>query len=78
MVQQQMVKISVEVRSGAARFRVGVQARSIHKALSLVGGMYPRGVVGVAFPVEPQGIFERGTSAPAGVVGHGHTRRAAA
>ena len=48
--QEKMVRISVEVRSGTARFRVGVQAPSIREALGVVGGRYPRGVVGVAFP----------------------------
>jgi hypothetical protein len=31
-----MVKISIEVRSGAARFNVAVQAESIQRAVSLV------------------------------------------
>ena len=55
--QKQMVRISVEVRSGTARFRVGVQAKSVRKALGMVGGRYPQGVVRVAFPVEPEGFF---------------------
>ena len=69
MEQQQMVKISVEVRSGTARFRVGVQAESIRRALSMVGGRYPRGEVRVAFPTEREGYFVREPSAPAGMVG---------
>jgi hypothetical protein len=55
--QKQTVRLSVEVRSGTARFRVGVQAQSIREALSVVGGRYPHGVVRVAFPVEPEGFF---------------------
>ena len=55
--QKQMVRISVEVRSGTARFRVGVQAPSIRKALGVGGGRYPHGVVEVAFPIEPEGFF---------------------
>ena len=55
--QQKMVRISVEVRSGSTRFRVGVQAPSIRKALSVVGGRYPRGVVEVAFPIKPENFF---------------------
>ena len=51
------MRFSVEVRSGTARFRVGVQARGIRKALGVVGGRYPQGVVEVAFPVEPEGFF---------------------
>ena len=57
MERQRRVKFSVEVRSGTARFRVGVRAQSIRKALSVVGGRYPQGVVEVAFPIEPEGFF---------------------
>ncbi len=55
MEHQRGVRLSVEVRSGTARFRVGVQAQSIREALGVVGGRYPRGVV--AFPIEPEGFF---------------------
>ena len=58
--QQEMVRISVEVRSGTARFRVGVQAQSIREALSVVGERYPGGVVEVVFPIEPEGSFVHG------------------
>jgi hypothetical protein len=68
--KRETVKVSVEVRSGNARFRVGVRAQSIGKALSLVAGSYPRGVVRVAFPIEPEGFFVREPSAPARVLGH--------
>ena len=57
--QKQKVRISVEIRSGTARFRVGVQAQSIREALGVVGGTYPHGVVEVAFPIEPEGFFVR-------------------
>ncbi len=67
--KRQMVKVSVEVRSGAARFRVGVQAPSIREALSLVGGKYPHREVGVAFPMEPERFFVREPPALAGIVG---------
>lgn len=76
--QLKMVRVSVEVRSGAARFRVGVQAESIRKALSMVAGRYPQGVVRVAFPIEPEGFFVREPLAPAGVVGHERTHEVAA
>ena len=68
--QQTLVRISVEVRSGTARFRVGVQAKSIRKALGMVGGRYPHGEVRVLFPIEPEGFFVHEPSAPARVVGH--------
>jgi hypothetical protein len=67
-MSQRMVKISVEVRSDTARFRVGVQAESIRKALSMVGGRYRTSEVRVIFPIEPEGFFvERPTSARAGL-----------
>ena len=47
---EKIVRVSVEVRSGTARFRVGVQAENIRKALGMVSGRYPRGVVRVVFP----------------------------
>jgi len=52
MERQRRVKFSVEARRVRARFRVGVQARSIGKGLRLVGGRHPRGMVEVAFPTE--------------------------
>ena len=77
-MEQQIVRISVEVRSGTARFRVGVQAQSIRKALSMVAGRYPRGVVEVAFPIEPDEFFVHGSSGPARVVGNERTHKEAA
>jgi len=68
-MEQQMVKVSVEVRSGTASFRVGVQARSLHEALSSVGGRYPRGEVRVVSPMEPEGFFARQPSVLTGMVG---------
>jgi hypothetical protein len=57
-----MIKVSVEVRSGAARFRVGVQAQSISRALSVVGARFPTSEVRVEFPIDPDGFFEHGSS----------------
>ncbi len=57
MEKQRRVKFSVEVRSGSARFRVGVRARSVREGLRLVGGRYQQGVVEVAFPKVPEGLF---------------------
>jgi hypothetical protein len=76
--QQKMVRISMEVRSGASRFRVGVQAQSIRKALSMVGGGYPHGEVKVLFPIDPEDFFVHEPSAPTVVVGHEHIYREAA
>ena len=68
MEQKKMVKVSVEVRSGAARFRIGVQAQSIREALSLVGSRYSHSDVRVLFPIEPEGFFVGEPSARAGMV----------
>ena len=77
-VGRKMVKVSVEVRSGTARFRVGVQAESIRRAVGMVTRSYPRGEVSVVFPIEPEGFFVRGPAAPAGLVGPEQTEREAA
>jgi hypothetical protein len=78
MEQQRMVKVSVEVRSGTAHFRVGVQAQSIRRALSMVGGRYPQGEVRVVFPTEPEGFFVQEPSALARIVGSERTHTQAA
>ena len=57
MEGQRRVKFSVELRAGSARLRVGVQARSIGKALRLVGGRHPQGVVEVDFPTQAESFF---------------------
>jgi hypothetical protein len=58
-----MIKVSVEVRSGTARFRVAVQAESIRRALSLVGAKFPGRTYRVKFPIEPEGFFVEGPPA---------------
>ena len=65
---QKMVKVSIEVRSGAARFRVGVRARSIPEALSLVAGRHPGRSCRVKFPIEAEGFFVQELAALAGIV----------
>jgi hypothetical protein len=72
-----MVKVSVEVRKGIARFRVEVQARSIRRALGVVGARYPNGEVRVMFPIEPEGFFVNG-SAVAEMVEPEHPKQMAA
>ncbi len=51
-----MVKVSIEVRSGAARFDVAVRAESIRRAVELVGGRYPGRDVRVKFPSVLEGL----------------------
>jgi hypothetical protein len=45
-----MVEVSVEVRSGTARFRVAVRAESVERALRLVAERCPSRTSLVAFP----------------------------
>jgi hypothetical protein len=52
-----MVKVSIEVHSGTARFMVGVQARDIQQALSIAQTRYHAKVATGKFPIEPEGFF---------------------
>jgi hypothetical protein len=63
-----MVKVSMEVRSGAARFDVGVQAESIQRAMSLVKERFPKGSVKVKFPIEPESFFVQDPTTRRGIV----------
>ena len=65
-MERQMARISVLVRSGTARFRVGIQAPSIREALALARNRYSRGEVRVVFPAELQGYLDGKPAAPAG------------
>jgi hypothetical protein len=73
-----MVKVTVEVRSGTARFRVGVRAPSIQSAVSLVGRLHPAGDVKVIFPIDPMGFFVKDPAAQVGPIGHGQPEPVAA
>jgi hypothetical protein len=63
-----VVKVSVEVRNGAARFRVGVQATSIQRALNLVKVLYSTKDVKVVFPIDPEGFFVADALAAEGLI----------
>jgi hypothetical protein len=65
-----MIRISVEVSSGAARFRVMVQAESIERALDIAKRHNPGKECRVTFPLNPEAFFVRGDVATAGVVGN--------
>ncbi len=52
-----MVRVSIEVRSDTARFRIRVQASSLQSALSLVKEFYSASDVKVVFPIDPEGFF---------------------
>ena len=60
-----MIKVSVEVRSEAVRFRVVVWAQSIERAVSLVSTRYPGCQARVLFPIEPEAFFANKDPVPA-------------
>jgi hypothetical protein len=70
-----MVKVSIEVRSGAARFRVGVQAESIQREMSLVKGFYSASDVKVVFPIDPEGFFVEDAFAKEGLIEGGKPQK---
>ena len=63
-----MVKVSIEVHSGAVRFGVAVQAKSIQQALSIVAARYPSNAARVKFPIDPESFFAEGFAALAGLI----------
>jgi hypothetical protein len=65
----QVVKVSIEVSSGAARFHVALRAESIQRAASIVATRYPGGDCRVKLPIDPEGFFVNETTAGAGIVG---------
>ena len=52
-----MVKVSVEVHDGTARFTVAVRAQSVQRALSIVAARHPASVARVKFPIDPESFF---------------------
>ena len=52
-----LIQVVVEVRSGAASFRVSVRAHSIERAISLVRDSYPGAEARLVLPVEPESFF---------------------
>jgi len=54
-----MIRISVEVRSGAACFRVTIQAESIERALEIAKRHNPDKECRVTFPLDPEVFFVR-------------------
>ena len=63
-----MIRISVDVARGAARYRVAVQAQSIERALEIVEGQNPGCQAKVTFPIDPEAYFVRDTAAIDGLV----------
>jgi hypothetical protein len=52
-----MIRISVQVSSGTARFRVAIQAESIERALEIVARQNPGKDCEVTFPIDPESFF---------------------
>ena len=52
-----MVRTSVQVSSGTARFRVAIQAESIERALEIVASQNPGKACEVTFPIDPESFF---------------------
>ena len=52
-----MIRISIEVRSGTARFKVSAQAESIEGALEMARRYNPAKECKVVFPIDPEGYF---------------------
>ena len=54
-----MARISIEIRSGTARFAVAVQAHSIQRALDFVGARYPVARVKSLIDQEGSSVVDR-------------------
>jgi hypothetical protein len=58
-----MVKVSIEVHDGTARFMVAIKAQSIQHALSTVATRHPSSVTKVKFPIDPESFFVEASAA---------------
>jgi hypothetical protein len=61
-----MIKISVQVSSGKARFRATIQAESIERALEIAARQNPGKACEVTFPLDPETFFVDDSGAPIG------------
>ena len=52
-----MIRVSVQVISGTARFRVTIHAESIEKALEIAARQNPGKECEVTFPIDPETFF---------------------
>jgi hypothetical protein len=60
----EMIRISVQVSSGSARFRVAIQAESIERALEIARRHNPGKECEVNFPIDPEAFFVGEAVAP--------------
>jgi hypothetical protein len=63
-----VIKLAIEICSGASSFRAVVWAESIERALKLVEARHPGGEAKVIFPIEPEAFFVGGPVPAAEVV----------
>jgi hypothetical protein len=54
-----MIKISIEISSSAARFKVALMAESIEGALEMAKRYHPGKECKVVFPIDPENFFLR-------------------
>ena len=59
-----MIRISVQVSSGAARFKVALQAESIERALEIAARQNPCKECEVTFPIHPETFFVEDSVVP--------------
>jgi hypothetical protein len=59
-----MIRISVQVSSGSARFRVAIQAESIERALEIARRHNPGKECEVTFPIDHEAFFVGEAVAP--------------
>ena len=64
-----MIKISIEVRSSAARFKVALVAESIEGALEMAKRYNPGKEYKLVFPIDPESFFVGDDLERGGVVG---------
>ena len=66
--EYRVIRISVVLTRGPARYRVAVKAQSIRRALEIVEGNYPGRQADMVSPVDPGASFVRDASAIDGLV----------
>ena len=59
-----MIRISVQVSSGAARFKVALQAESIERALEIAARQNPCKECEMTFPIDPETFFVEDSVVP--------------
>ena len=59
-----MIRISVQVSSGAVGFKVMAEAESIERALEIVARQNPGKECEVVFPIDPETFFVEDSVAP--------------